>query len=59
MTTFALLENFLETTRSRLEKFRGVRHALVRLHIKESEFRFNYGGDVERVLLEMLGRRPL
>ncbi|TVM16333.1 hypothetical protein DPQ33_11945 [Oceanidesulfovibrio indonesiensis] len=56
---FDLLEDFLVSTRIRLEKFRGIKRTLVRLHIKESEFRFNNGENVERVLLEMLRKNPL
>ncbi|MFW5734116.1 MAG: LuxR C-terminal-related transcriptional regulator [Oceanidesulfovibrio sp.] len=55
----AMLESSLETTRTRLEQFRGVKRGLVRLHIKESEFRFNSGQNVEKALLKMLRERPL
>ncbi|QJT09589.1 hypothetical protein [Oceanidesulfovibrio marinus] len=55
----ALVAEFLETTRLRLEKFRGIKHGHVRLHIKECEFRFNHVDDVEAALLEMLSARPL
>lgn len=55
----ALVGEFLDSTRLRLEKFRGIKHGRVRLHIKECEFRFNHVDDVEAALLEMLSKRPL
>ena len=51
---------FWGNTRSRLLKFRGMNKNTLYLHVKESEFRYNYReDDINKVLLNIIYKYPL
>jgi transposase len=51
---------FWGNTRSRLMKFRGMNKNTLYLHVKESEFRYNYReDDINRLLLNIIYKYPL
>jgi transposase len=51
---------FWGNTRNRLLKFRGLNKNTLYLHVKESEFRFNYRqDDINRLLLNIIYKYPL
>ena len=51
---------FWGNTRSRLLKFRGMNKNTLYLHVKESEFRYNYReDDINRLLLNIIYKYPL
>ncbi|GAC1432629.1 MAG: transposase [Chitinophagaceae bacterium] len=51
---------FWGNTRNRLLKFRGMNKNTLYLHVKESEFRFNYReDDLNRLLLNIIYKYPL
>ena len=51
---------FWGNTRNRLLKFRGMNKNTLYLHVKESEFRFNYReDDINRLLLNIIYKYPL
>jgi len=51
---------FWGNTRSRLLKFRGMNKNTLYLHVKESEFRYNYReNDINRMLLNIIYKYPL
>jgi len=51
---------FWGLTRSRLHRFRGLKKSTILLHIKESEFRYNYNrNDLFPLLLHLFEERPL
>ena len=51
---------FWGNTRSRLLKFRGMNKNTLYLHVKESEFRYNYReDDINRLLLNIIYKHPL
>jgi transposase-like protein len=54
------IESFWGYAKSRLSRFRGMRRSTFLLHLKESEFRFNYRGqDIYQILLKMFRMDPL
>jgi transposase len=55
-----ICSGFWGLTRSRLHRFRGLKKSTVLLHIKESEFRYNYHrNDLLPLLLHLFEERPL
>ncbi|MEO5683933.1 MAG: hypothetical protein ABIQ88_14925 [Chitinophagaceae bacterium] len=51
---------FWGNTRNRLLKFRGMNKNTLYLHVKESEFRFNYReDDINKILLNIIYKYPL
>ncbi len=51
---------FWGSTRSRLLKFRGMNKNTLYLHVKESEFRYNYReDDINKILLNIIYKYPL
>jgi transposase len=51
---------FWGNTRNRLLKFRGMNKNTLYLHVKESEFRYNYrSDDINRLLLNIIYKYPL
>jgi transposase len=51
---------FWGNTRSRLLKFRGMNKNTLYLHVKESEFRYNYReDDINKILLNIIYKYPL
>lgn len=51
---------FWGNTRNRLLKFRGMNKNTLYLHVKESEFRYNYrADDINRLLLNIIYKYPL
>jgi transposase len=51
---------FWGNTRSRLLKFRGMNKNTLYLHVKESEFRYNYrDNDINKILLNIIYKYPL
>jgi len=51
---------FWGNTRSRLLKFRGMNKNTLYLHVKESEFRYNYrNDDINKILLNIIYKYPL
>ncbi|MEP6749837.1 MAG: hypothetical protein ABJB86_19020 [Bacteroidota bacterium] len=51
---------FWGNTRSRLMKFRGMNKNTLYLHVKESEFRYNYReDDINKLLLNIIYKYPL
>ncbi|MEO5640019.1 MAG: hypothetical protein ABIR15_23000 [Chitinophagaceae bacterium] len=51
---------FWGNTRSRLLKFRGMNKNTLYLHVKESEFRYNYrNDDINKMLLNIIYKYPL
>ena len=51
---------FWGNTRSRLLKFRGMNKNTLYLHVKESEFRYNYrDDDINKILLNIIYKYPL
>ena len=51
---------FWGNTRNRLLKFRGMNKNTLYLHVKESEFRYNYReDDINRLLLNIIYKHPL
>ena len=54
------IESFWSFAKSRLHKFNGIPKSTFYLHLKESEFRFNYRNEnIYLLLLQMLRKRPL
>lgn len=54
------IEGFWGFAKSRLTRFRGVSQATFFLHLKECEFRFNYGDqNMYRVILKIIRENPL
>lgn len=54
------IDLFWGMLKSRLIKFRGLNGSTLYLHVKETEFRYNYrDADVFEILLEILNKRPL
>ena len=54
------IENFWGVAKVRLAKFRGIRKSHFYLHLKESEFRFNYRKEnIYAILLKILKNNPL
>jgi transposase len=46
--------------KSRLIKFRGLNGSTLYLHVKETEFRYNYrDADLFEILIDILNKRPL
>jgi len=51
---------FWANTRNRLLKFRGMNKNTLYLHVKESEFRYNYrADDINKILLNIIYKYPL
>ena len=54
------IENFWGIAKTRLSKFRGMHKTTFYLHLKETEFRFNYRKDnLYKMLLEICKKNPL
>jgi len=54
------IESFWSFAKARLMKFNGLPSSTFYLHLKESEFRFNYRGeDLYAILLTLLRQKPL
>jgi transposase len=54
------IDIFWGMLKSRLIKFRGLNSGTLYLHVKETEFRYNYrGNDLFEMLMEILHKRPL
>ena len=54
------IENFWGITKTRLLKFRGMHKNTFYLHLKETEFRFNYRKEnLYKILLEICRKNPL
>lgn len=54
------IENFWAIAKTRLGKFRGIHKSTFYLHLKESEFRFNYRKhDLYSLMLKIIRNRPL
>lgn len=54
------IENFWAIAKTRLSKFRGVHKSTFYLHLKESEFRFNYRKhNLYSLILKIVRNRPL
>ena len=54
------IESFWSFAKARLMKFNGLPSSTFYLHLKESEFRFNYRGqDLYVILLKLLREKPL
>lgn len=53
------LHKFLLFTRGRIQKLRGIRTEAFPLHLKECEFRFNYGINCYSVLMKMFHENRL
>jgi len=54
------IENFWGIAKTRLSKFRGMHKSTFYLHLKETEFRFNYRKeDLYKMLLEICRKDPL
>ena len=54
------IESFWSFAKSRLLKFNGIPRTTFYLHLKESEFRFNYRNEnISFLLLKMFRKRPL
>ncbi len=54
------IENFWGLAKTRLGKFRGIHKSTFYLHLKESEFRFNYRHEnLYDLLLKIIRKRPL
>jgi transposase len=54
------IDLFWGMLKSRLIKFRGLNGSTLYLHVKETEFRYNYrDADLYEILLEILHKRPL
>jgi transposase len=54
------IESFWSFAKARLMKFNGLPSSTFYLHLKESEFRFNYRGqDLYAILIKMLRDKPL
>ena len=54
------IESFWGYAKTRLAKFRGIHRNLFYLHLKESEFRFNYRHEnIYQIMLEIFRNKPL
>ena len=54
------IDMFWGMLKSRLIKFRGLNSGTLYLHVKETEFRYNYReNDLFELLMEILHKRPL
>ena len=54
------IESFWSFAKNRLSKFSGIPKSTFYLHLKESEFRFNYRNEnIYLLLLKMFRKRPL
>ena len=54
------IESFWGYAKTRLSKFRGIHKNLFYLHLKESEFRFNYRHEnIYQIILEIFRNKPL
>jgi len=54
------LEGFIGFLKNRISKFRGMQKSTLYLHLKETEFRYNYRNtDIYSLLLRILRKRPL
>ena len=54
------IDLFWGMLKSRLIKFRGLNSGTLYLHVKETEFRYNYReNDLFELLMEILHKRPL
>ena len=54
------IDYFWSMLKSRLVKFRGVNGGTLFLHVKETEFRYNYrNSDLYELLIEILQKKPL
>ena len=56
----ANLDNFWQFTKERMDKFQGVAKHKFYLHLKESEFRFNFRNDnLYTVMLKLISSHPI
>jgi transposase len=54
------IDMFWGTLKSRLAKFRGLNSNTIYLHVKETEFRYNYRNeDIFELLMNIIHKRPL
>jgi len=54
------IESFWGYAKTRLSKFRGLKRATFYLHLKETEFRFNFRNDnLYKVILKLIRNKPL
>ena len=54
------LDTFWQFTRERMSKFQGVAKHKFYLHLKESEFRFNFRNDnLYKVMLQLISNKPI
>ncbi|MFH1543068.1 MAG: IS1595 family transposase [Patescibacteria group bacterium] len=53
------IESFWSFTKRRLSKFNGLTDDMFKLHLKESEFRWNHRGEIYDILLKEVRKNPL
>lgn len=53
------IESFWSYTKRRLSKFNGLSDKMFNLHLKESEFRWNFRGEIYGIMLKEFRKNPL